>query len=216
VKHTRIVATICAVVGLAAPGSSAHATSPPFAGAIERINARQAKLQTWHRDCPVHWRQLRRLRLTYRDFNGDVRDGKLILHRRWAGRALGAFRTLYARGVRLKLVTTAGRFGGNDQRIMRANATTAYNCRYVAGTTRWSEHAYGRAIDINPRQNPYVDGSHVSPTAGKAYLDRSTWKLGMIRGGSLIDREFQRIGWRWGGRWSGSTKDYMHFSATGR
>jgi hypothetical protein len=28
-------------------------------------------------------------------------------------------------------------------------------------------------------------------------------------------RAFQSIGWGWGGSWTGSTKDYMHFSSTG-
>ena len=49
---------------------------------------------------------------------------------------------------------------------MRADNTSAFNCRYVAGTTRWSQHAYGRAIDLNPVENPYVSGHHVSPRAG--------------------------------------------------
>jgi hypothetical protein len=26
---------------------------------------------------------------------------------------------------------------------------------------------------------------------------------------------FRAAGWGWGGAWSGNTKDYMHFSATG-
>jgi hypothetical protein len=27
---------------------------------------------------------------------------------------------------------------------------------------------------------------------------------------------FHSVGWGWGGSWAGSTKDYVHFSATGQ
>ena len=60
----------------------------------------------------------------------------------------------------------------SDARSMAANNTSAFNCRYVSGTTRWSEHAYGLAIDINPIQNPYVKGSTVDPPAGGDWTDR--------------------------------------------
>jgi hypothetical protein len=36
---------------------------------------------------------------------------------------------------------------------MTANNTSTFSCRRVAGTSRSSEHAYGRAIDVNPVQN---------------------------------------------------------------
>jgi hypothetical protein len=35
-----------------------------------------------------------------------------------------------------------------------------------------------------------------------------------VAGGSLV-RAFDEIGWGWGGRWSAS-RDYQHFSASGR
>jgi hypothetical protein len=106
-------------------------------------------------------------------------------------------------------------YGSDDRRSMAANNTSAFNCRYVAGTTRWSEHAYGRAIDINPIQNPYVSGSYVSPAAGRAYADRSRRAPGMIHAGDVVVRAFASIGWKWGGYWR-SSKDYQHFSSTGR
>jgi hypothetical protein len=107
------------------------------------------------------------------------------------------------------------RYGGNDNRSMRADNTSAFNCRRVAGTTRWSEHAYGRAIDINPVENPYVrsDGS-VSPRRGRPYADRSRHARGMIHARDATVRAFHRVGWGWGGYWR-SSKDYQHFSASG-
>jgi hypothetical protein len=79
----------------------------------------------------------------------------------------------------------------------------------------WSQHAYGRAIDVNPVENPYVDGSYVSPPNGEPYADRSDVRPGMIFERDLVWRAFHRIGWEWGGTWS-SAQDYQHFSANGR
>jgi hypothetical protein len=98
---------------------------------------------------------------------------------------------------------------------MRHDNTSAFNCRFVAGTTTWSQHAYGRAIDLNPVENPYVAGSHVSPRRGRRFLDRSDVRPGMVVDGDLVWRAFRDIGWEWGGTWT-SAQDYQHFSANGR
>jgi poly-gamma-glutamate synthesis protein (capsule biosynthesis protein) len=99
---------------------------------------------------------------------------------------------------------------------MEADNTSAFNCRFVAGTQRWSMHAYGRAIDINPVENPYVSGSHVSPPAGAPFADRSRDAAGMIHAGDAVVRAFKRrAGWKWGGSWPGGTRDYQHFSSNG-
>jgi hypothetical protein len=94
--------------------------------------------------------------------------------------------------------------------------TSAFNCRYVAGKPGvWSQHAYGRAIDINTIENPYVTPSgYVSPPAGRPYADRSRRAPGMVRHGDATWRAFRAAGWGWAGDWSG-TKDYQHFSANG-
>jgi hypothetical protein len=98
---------------------------------------------------------------------------------------------------------------------MNADNTSAFNCRYVAGTTRWSMHAYGTAVDLNPIENPYVTGSgHVSPPAGGPYANRSRDAKGMVHRGDLVVRAFRRIGWKWGGNWEWP-RDYQHFSASG-
>ncbi|MDQ3654982.1 MAG: M15 family metallopeptidase, partial [Chloroflexota bacterium] len=78
-----------------------------------------------------------------------------------------------------------------------------------------SEHSYGRAIDINPIQNPYVLDGTVLPAAGVPYADRSRNEQGMIHAVGPVIRSFAAIGWSWGGNWQSPT-DYQHFSATGR
>jgi len=125
------------------------------------------------------------------------------------------FRRLYRGGFPIRRVRLVDRFDGDDRTSMRHDNTSAFNCRYVAGTTTWSRHAYGRAVDINPVENPYVDGTHVSPRMGRRYLDRTDVRPGMIVRGDVVVRAFRRIGWGWGGRWTSAT-DYQHFSANGR
>ena len=106
-------------------------------------------------------------------------------------------------------------YGANDDRSMAADNTSAFNCRVVPGTRRLSMHAYGRAIDVNPVENPYVHGGLVEPPAGRAYLDRSRRRPGMAMQTGVLVRAFASVGWHWGGLWR-SSKDYQHFSTTGR
>jgi hypothetical protein len=103
------------------------------------------------------------------------------------------------------------------------NNTGAFTCRPLPGSTTWSEHAYGRAVDVNPFQNPYikppnakgVPGDMLIPELASAYLDRSRQAPGMIHPADAVVQAFASVGWQWGGSWQKS-KDYMHFSANGR
>ena len=83
----------------------------------------------------------------------------------------------------------------------------------AGGTGTWSQHAYGLAVDVNPRENPCVGcGQSRDPTLRK-YRNRSRHLKGMVTPRAI--QAFQSIGWGWGGSWAGDTKDYMHFSSTG-
>ncbi len=104
----------------------------------------------------------------------------------------------------------------DDHQSMAANNTSAFNCLEVAGRPGvWSQHAYGLAIDLNPIQNPFVDGRHVSPAGGRAFLDRARPAAGVITDGGGVVAAFARAGWGWGGHWR-APRDYQHFSANGR
>jgi len=74
-------------------------------------------------------------------------------------------------------------------------------------------HAYGLAVDINPVENPYVGCGQSRDPRAKPYFDRSRHRRGMVTQKSIA--AFKSAGWGWGGSWTGSTKDYMHFSSTG-
>ena len=69
-------------------------------------------------------------------------------------------------------------------------------------------------FDVDPVENPYLEGGRVHPRAGRAFLDRSRVRPGMATPKRVLVRAFAAAGWQWGGRWTGSP-DYQHFSATG-
>lgn len=170
---------------------------------------------SWRSGCPVGLDDLRLIETVHRGFDGRDRVGLLVVHRSHVDAVVRALTRAYHDGFRIERMRLVDRFGADDARSMAANNTHAFNCRTVAGSDRWSEHAYGRAIDVNPVQNPYVRGSTVEPSAGRAYLDRSDVRTGMaVEGGPLV-RAFDAVGWGWGGRWS-SSADHQHFSSTGR
>jgi D-alanyl-D-alanine carboxypeptidase len=200
-----------------ASGAVSQAT-PPFRGTIERIDAAQAKRMTgvsWRPGCPVALRDLRLLTLSYRGFDGRVRSGRLVVHRDAARQLVEVFRDLYAARFPIRRMVPIYGYGGSDFRSIEADNTSAFNCRYVDGTTRWSNHAYGTAIDVNPIENPYVAGGRTAHAASRPYVSRTPRRRGMAFEGGTLVRAFDRIDWGWGGRWS-SAKDYQHFSASGR
>ena len=154
---------------------------------------------SWRRGCPVPRRRLRLIRATrYWDFDRDVELGPLIVHQaEEAGDGSKALRALFNARFQIRKMHLIDRYGADDHRSMDADNTSAFNCRFVAGTNRWSEHAYGRAIDINPIENPYVVRGHVSPPAGRPYADRSRREKGMIHHGDDAWDAFRDVGWEW-------------------
>jgi hypothetical protein len=211
-----VLAVLAAIALFAAP--TAHTGEVAFRGTISRIDAAQAKRMTgvsWRPACPVHLRDLRLLQMSHRRFDGKIATGRLIVHEDVARDVVSVFRRLYAAGFRIRRMVPVDAYGASDFRSIEADNTSAFNCRYVEGTTRWSEHAYGRAIDLNPIENPYVSGGRTSHRASVPYLDRSRRRPGMAFEGGAAVRAFDAIGWGWGGRWS-SAQDYQHFSASGR
>ena len=212
-----IVATV-SLAGVAAADARESVAGPRFEARIAAIDpAMRMRMRfSWRPGCPVGLSALRLVTLRHWNFDGGVRRGELVVHRAHARRIVTVFRKLFGRRFPIARMRLVDAYRADDDRSMAANNTSAFNCRFVSGTSRWSEHAYGRAIDINPVQNPYVAASgRVSPPGGTRYADRSRRDPGMIQAGDGVIRAFAAIGWRWGGSWSGD-KDYHHFSSTGR
>jgi len=172
--------------------------------------------RSWHAGCPVSLSDLRLVRARYWGFDGGPHTGRVIVNRDVAASMLAVLARLYRDHVAIRRMVPVDVYGASDYRSIEADNTSAFNCRYVDGTTRWSNHAYGRAIDVNPIENPYVGSSGTtSHPASIPYLDRSRERKGMaVEGGALV-AAFDAAGWGWGGRWSGA-RDYQHFSADGR
>jgi peptidoglycan/xylan/chitin deacetylase (PgdA/CDA1 family) len=203
--------------------------APHFDGLVSEIDAAtRARMigTSWHPGCPVPIRDLRLLGLDHWGVDGLVRRGHLIVHKDYAVSVLGVFRKLFAEHFPIAHMepvdayaspTTNAPFADATYRSLAADNSAGFDCRRVAGPgSAWSEHAYGRAIDINPLENPYVARSgRVSPHGGESYAHRSRKAPGMIHAGDATVRAFASIGWGWGGNWKAS-KDYQHFSATGR
>lgn len=187
---------------------------PAFASTISAITAAELGA-SYHDGCPVGPDALRKLTLSYWGFDDAPHTGAVVVAASFANDVVKVFHQLYDARFPLRSVRPISEFGGSDPESMAADNTSAFNCRYVLGTTTWSEHAYGRAIDINTVENPEVSGGVADPPAGAAYLDRSNVRPGMATPGSVVVKAFTSIGWIWGGTWKNS-KDYQHFSSTGR
>jgi hypothetical protein len=170
--------------------------------------------RSWRRGCPVGLHSLRLLRLSYWGFDHAGHRGELVVNESAAAALTRAFRLLFAARYPIRQMRVVDDFGGADERSMLADNTSAFNCRLVSGTTSWSQHAYGLAVDINPVENPEINGGVVDPPAGAAWADRTRSSPAVIRHGDAAWNAFRAVGWGWGGDWS-SLKDYQHFSANG-
>ncbi len=169
----------------------------------------------WRAGCPVGLNQLRAVTATHHDFAGNDRTGTLIVNQDAATATATALRKMYAAGIPIRKMRPIEAYGGDDWKSIEDDNTSAFNCRKATGGGNWSNHAYGRAIDINPIENPYVtSGGSVAHTASVKYITRTAGP-GIATPGSPIVKIFTDLGWGWGGTWSG-TKDYQHFSARGR
>ncbi len=165
-------------------------------------------------NCPISYKDLRVVEVLYQNFDNKTQTGKLIVHRLIARKIETIFKKLYKIKYQIKLIKPIWHFKANDYNSITANNSSAFNCRKIAGTKKWSNHAYGLAIDINPLQNPFVSTSgQVTHKLSKPYIDR-TMKAknhkAMILKNSLLVKLFEAHGFKWGGDWR-TIKDYQHF-----
>lgn len=194
-------------------------TLPPPAGGTFRstvtaVPASVVARSTWGPGCPVTLEDLRYVTVSFVGFDGRPHTGELLVNKAAAPAMVRVFRKLYAARFPIErmVVTTAEERDAPP--TGDGNTTGSFNCRSAAGTTHWSQHAYGLAVDVNPFMNPYVKGGITLPELAGTYRDRADVRPGMITRGSPAARAFAAEGWVWGGSWK-SLKDYMHFSRSG-
>ena len=208
---------VCASL-TAAPGP-AHAAStlPAFQHSWTRITpALAARMHySWRPGCPVPLSALRYVRVSFVGFDGARHTGEIVVNAAVLTAVVGEFRQLYAMRFPIRRMHLVDDYQGVDESSMGVDNTSSFNCRPVAGSTSWSMHALGRAIDLNPVENPSLlhhDPHVADPPQGQDYLSRSKARPGMV--GAAVRAVFASYGWGWGGRWS--DRDLMHFSSNGK
>jgi D-alanyl-D-alanine carboxypeptidase len=185
---------------------SVHPVTPAF---VRRTGL------AWSPGCPVALDDLRELRLSFVGFDGEQHTGQMVVNAAVADDVVDVFRTLHDERFpveEMRLVTQADL---DAPATGDGNNTAAYACRPSVGTTSWSAHAYGLAVDLNPFMNPYTKGDLVLPELASAYLDRGRRRPGMIHPDGVVVRAFDSVRWTWGGTFR-SVTDRHHFSANGR
>lgn len=167
---------------------------------------------TWRPGCPVGPDALRRVELDHWGVDGRRHRGELVVNADVVDTVVDVFAQLTALRFPIEKMQSPDRYpGAEDELSMRDNNTSAYNCRGIPGSDSWSLHAYGRAVDINPRINPYLDArGHFEPANGGPWLDRTRTDPGMFHDGDPAVEAFTTRGWRWGGHWR-TPLDYQHF-----
>jgi len=165
---------------------------------------------SWHGDdarCP-RWDALRYVRLAHVTFDGGVAEGELVVATDLAARAVCVFRRLYALGFPIRGMRLVDDFAASDDRSMSADNSSAFNFRVIAGTNVLSQHALGRAIDINPVENPWRRPDRIAPDEGRAFADRAQIRPGMIVRPGPVVSVFDELGWEWGGDWRHAFDDH--------
>lgn len=195
-------------------------TSPrtsPTAAASDRFTASVSAVtpddvrHTYRPGCPVGPSGLRKITMTYRSYTGEVRTGVLIVKGKHAATVVDIFRQAFDAGFRINRMDNPNVWEGDDERMMAADNTSAFNCRQVTGdAAKLSPHSFGTAIDVNTRRNPYRAADNVwYPANGVRWIDRSLGDKGMIRSSSTITRAVLAARGTWGGQWA--YPDYQHF-----
>jgi len=195
-------------------GALTAAVDPPTASAAATVYPVTVDElgPSWRPDCPVKPERLRRVGVDHIDFDGQTQRGELIVHEALVSDVITIFDELYQLGYPIEKMRTIDHYpAADDELSMEDNNSSAFNRRGIPGTKQWSQHAYGRAIDLNTRLNPCVYASGAfQPRNAEPYLDRSRTDPGLLHGGDPAVRVFTSRGWRWGGNWR-SPIDYQHF-----
>jgi hypothetical protein len=183
---------------------------PPFVATVAPVTAERLGA-SWREGCPVGPEQLRLVQLTVLGLDGRAHLGELVVATDVVRDVVGAFAELYHHRYPIERMETVEKYGADDDLSMEANNTSAFNCRPITGGTAWSNHSYGRAIDVNPVLNPYISSSGtVYPPNGAPYADRTRTDPGLIHADDSTVRSFESRGWEWGGYWD-TPVDYQHF-----
>lgn len=165
--------------------------------------------------CTIPRSELRHLHLLHYDLEGRVHQGEMVCNRLIAGDLIDIFRKLYEAHYPIERIQMIDDFNADDEQSMRANNTSCFCFRHVAGSKHLSKHAQGLAVDINTLYNPCVKTGKngkttIQPATAGKYVNRQRPFPYKITTDDLCYRLFTEHGFKWGGNWR-SLKDYQHF-----
>ena len=175
-----------------------------------------AKMQgkSYKADCTIDREELRYVHILHTGFDGETKEGELIVNKAIADDVLAIFEELYLAKYPIEKVRLVDEYDADDEASMSDNNSSAFNFRTISHTTTISKHGLGMAIDINPLYNPYVKTVNgalsIEPANAAAYVDRSEDNPYRIDYDDLCYKLFTEHGFTWGGDWVHS-KDYQHF-----
>jgi len=164
----------------------------------------------WHPGCPATQQSLRRVEVNFHGFDGGVHRGTLVVNADVAADVARIFTTLFDRGYPIRQMVPIEVFHGDDNASMAADNTSAYNCRRASqanASPTASPHANGRAVDINPWENPWVDDRCHCFQPDAYYGTHRTGPAAIVKGG-LAWTVFTSAGWIWQ---DNASIDYQHF-----
>lgn len=180
------------------------------------IDSRMSKKQVFdgiNPACPPEiLKRQRTVKVKYYSFDGEVHQGQIVIDRDLTSDIKEIFKLAFKEKFPIYSVIPIShpQFRKNgrwdDDLSMAANNTSGFNYREKTGGGSLSNHAYGRAIDINTVQNPYLKNGLVLPPNGKYDVQSP----GTLTADSPIVKRFRELGWTWGGDWE-SFRDYQHF-----
>ncbi len=181
--------------------------------------ARMQAGNTYKEDCIVPREDLRYLLVLYKDKDGNVHQGEMVVHELIAEDVLEIFEQLYDANYPIERMVLPDNYMADDETMMRDNNSSCFNFRFISHTDKVSKHGLGMAVDINTLYNPYhkivtnEDGTTeevIEPATGAQYLDRTQDFEYKIEKDDLCYKLFTEKGFEWGGDWT-DRKDYQHF-----
>jgi hypothetical protein len=164
----------------------------------------------WRSGCPVGRDALRRLDVNHWTFNGSIRRGAIVAHADAIDDIAEVLGELFEVSFPIAKMKPVEEYDGDVYRSLEANNTSAFNCRrpeQINAPVRHSPHANGRAVDINPRQNPWVDPRCQCWIPSKMHASRDDAPGKVVKDGEP-HRLFVERGWIWQNI---KVPDYMHF-----
>ena len=169
---------------------------------------------SWTEECPVEVDELAYLTVSHYGFDGRFHTGEIMVNATVAEDVLSVFRRLHSARFPIEQMRVIRLDEVDDPPTGDWNETTSFVCRPAVGSSGWSQHAFGLAVDINPFHNPYQKADLVIPELASVYTDRANVRVGMILSDDVVTAAFADIGFAWGGNWN-TLKDWMHFSQSG-